>query len=207
VFTVNPPGPAVLTLTSVFPSIGVQGSSVPITLTGTKFVAGALVAVNNAGISVGSVVVVSATQITAILTIPPTAPLGAVGLVVTTSDGTSSAVAFTVFSSSSNVTSVTRLNVTGHALNRGTGLFLTIISVTNTGTTTLAGPLYILLDWSTSGVATLQGLPTVYGIPYATINLSSGLAPGATTASLILYYTNPTNAPVGYVSWVFNGGL
>jgi hypothetical protein len=92
-FTVNPPPP---TLTSVTPATGLQGASVPVTLTGTNFVSGATVAVGNPGITVGSVTVVSGTQITATLTIAANAALGAANVTVTTSGGTSGALTFTV---------------------------------------------------------------------------------------------------------------
>ena len=92
-FTVNPPAP---TLTSVSPASGVQGASVPVTLTGTNFVSGAAVSTTNGGITVSNVTVASATQITAIFTIGGSATAGAANVTVTTSGGASGAVAFTV---------------------------------------------------------------------------------------------------------------
>ena len=103
-FTVNPPPP---TLTSVTPATGVQGTSVPVTLTGTNFVSGATVAVSNPGIGVPNVVVVSVTQITATFSIGATAALGAANVTVTTSGGTTNAVAFTVNPPPPTLTSVT----------------------------------------------------------------------------------------------------
>ena len=93
VFTVNPPAP---TLSAVTPASGLQGASVPVTLTGTNFVSGAAVTVNNAGITVGSVAVVSATQITATFTIAANTSPGVANVTVTTSGGTSGAAVFTV---------------------------------------------------------------------------------------------------------------
>ena len=92
-FTVNAAGP---TLTSVSPSSGVRGNSVPVTLTGTNFIAGATVAVSNPNVTVSGVTVVSATQITATFAIAANATLGAANVTVTTSGGTSGAVTFTV---------------------------------------------------------------------------------------------------------------
>jgi hypothetical protein len=92
-FTVNAPPP---TLTIISPATGVQGASVPVTLTGTNFASGATVAVGNPGIAVTNVVVASATQITATLTIAANAALGAANVSVTTSGGTSGALTFTV---------------------------------------------------------------------------------------------------------------
>jgi len=102
-FTVNPPAP---TLTSVSPASGVQGGSVPVTLTGTNFVSGATVSTTNGGITVGSVTVVSATQITATFTIGGSAALGTTNVTVTTSGGASGAQTFTVNPPAPTLTSV-----------------------------------------------------------------------------------------------------
>jgi hypothetical protein len=93
VFTVNPPPPR---LSTIAPATGVRGAAVPVTLTGANFVGGATVAIGNTGITVGSVTVVSTTQITATFTIAANATLGAANVTVTTSAGTSAPVVFTV---------------------------------------------------------------------------------------------------------------
>ena len=92
-FTVNLAPP---TLTSISPNNGVQGQSVPVTLTGTNFIAGATIGESGAGITVNNTTVVSATQITATFTIAGNAPTGAQNITVTTSGGTSSPQIFTV---------------------------------------------------------------------------------------------------------------
>ena len=72
-FTVNPPLP---TLTSVSPTSGVQGNAVPVTLTGTNFVAGSTINVpGGGGITVSATTVTSATTITATFTLLPCTPL------------------------------------------------------------------------------------------------------------------------------------
>src|SRR5580765_2799603 len=84
------------TVTSISVNSGVQGQSVPVTLTGTNFIAGATIGLSGAGITVSSTTVVSATQITATFTIAGNAATGAQNVTVTTSAGTSGAQAFTV---------------------------------------------------------------------------------------------------------------
>ncbi len=84
------------TLTSIGPNSGVQGQSVPVTLTGTNFVAGATIALSGAGITVSNTTVLSATQITATFAIAANASTGAQNVTVTTSGGTSGAQPFTV---------------------------------------------------------------------------------------------------------------
>src|SRR4029077_15915864 len=94
-FMVNSVG-ALPTLTSISPNNGVQGQSVPVTLTGTNFIAGATIGLKGAGITVSNTTVVSTTQITATFTIAANAPTGAQNITVTTSGGTTGAHAFTV---------------------------------------------------------------------------------------------------------------
>src|ERR1039457_2392998 len=78
-----------VTLTSVAPNSGTQGSSVPVTLAGTNFMAGSTVVVSGSGVTAGSLVVGSATQITATLTIAANAAPGP--RTVTVTRGTESA--------------------------------------------------------------------------------------------------------------------
>jgi predicted extracellular nuclease len=102
------------------------------------------------------------------------------------------------------VTSRTRLNATGLALNRATGRYTGLISVTNTGATPLTGPVYVFFSNLTPGV-TLPDLPTFNGQPYATINLGAGLAPGATGSTISISFADPTNARIGYTTTRFDG--
>ena len=68
-----------------------------VTLTGTNFVSPATVSTTNSGIAVSGVTVVSSTRITATFSIGASAALGAANVTVTSSGGTSGAVAFTVY--------------------------------------------------------------------------------------------------------------
>ena len=61
------------TLTSVAPNLGIQGTTVAVTLTGTNFVVGATtVNVSGAGVTVNTVVVGSNTSLTANFVLDPT---------------------------------------------------------------------------------------------------------------------------------------
>jgi hypothetical protein len=91
-FTINPPPPS---LGSVTPPSGAVGTSVGVTLTGANFLSGAVVNTGT-GVNASNIVVVSATQINATLTIAANAPFGPGNITVTTSGGTSGAVTFTV---------------------------------------------------------------------------------------------------------------
>ena len=125
-FTVNLAPP---TLTSISPNSGVQGQSVPVTLTGTNFVAGATIGLSGAGITVSSTTVVSATQITATFTIAANAATGAQNVTVTTSGGTSGAQSFTV-----NLPPPTLTSISPNSGVQGQG-----VAVTLTGTNFVAG--------------------------------------------------------------------
>jgi hypothetical protein len=166
VFTVNPPAP---TLATVSPASGVQGNSLPVTLTGSNFVAGATVAVSNTGIAVSNVTVVSATQITATLTIAANAATGAANVTVTTSGGTSNAIAFTVNTPVVAPPPTTVTNVSSTAANgpHGTGAVIPI-TVTFSAAVTVTGTPQISLNsggtaiyTSGSGTSTLTFTYTV----------------------------------------------
>jgi hypothetical protein len=110
-FTINAPAP---TLSSINPSSGVQGANVAVTLTGTNFSSGAIVNAGS-GITVSNVTIVNPTQITATFGISPSATLGNTSVTVTTSGGTSAAVAFSVTASAPPTFTPIRVNAGGSA--------------------------------------------------------------------------------------------
>ena len=129
-FTITPCAtPALPTLTSVSPNNGIAGATVPVTLTGTNFVAGATVNVSNPGVTVSSVNVVSGTEITATFTIAADAVTGAAGVTLTTSGGTSGAVGFSVNPGPPTLTSISP----------NSGAAGSVVPVTLTGTNFVAG--------------------------------------------------------------------
>ncbi len=83
------------TLGAIDPNAAPQNSSTKVQLTGSNFVQGAEITVDNSGIVVDRVTVVDPAHITAVFTIASNAPAGATEVNVTTPGGTSS-VAFTV---------------------------------------------------------------------------------------------------------------
>ena len=96
-FTVNPPPPGPPTLTSVSPSDGTRGTTVPVTLTGTNFVVGATtVTVAGGGVTVTNVIVGSGTSLTANFVLDPAAAAGPRTVTVTTDGGTSGGQIFTI---------------------------------------------------------------------------------------------------------------
>src|SRR5450432_823734 len=92
---VTPPPPAPV-LSGIAPNGGTQGTSVPVTLTGSNFQAGVTVAIGGTGVTTSNVTVVSSTQIAATLSIAATAATGVHSITVVTSAGSSAAQPFTV---------------------------------------------------------------------------------------------------------------
>jgi uncharacterized protein len=104
------------------------------------------------------------------------------------------------------VTSRTRVNATAPVLNRATGRYNANISITNTGTTPLAGPVYVFFQNLPAGV-TLPDLKVTNGIPYATVNVGAGLAPGATSGNVAISFADPSNARIVYTTQRFDGSF
>lgn len=89
--------PVTPTLTSVVPSTGAQGETVPVTLIGTGFVIGATtVDVSGSGVTVNTIVVSTTTTLTAHFVLDAMATIGARDVTVTTAGGTSGSQTFTI---------------------------------------------------------------------------------------------------------------
>jgi hypothetical protein len=84
------------TLTGLSNTEGVQGDTLVVTLTGTNFTSGAVVAVSGTLVTIGPVSVVNSTTLTTTFTIATTAANTARNVTVLTSNGTSGAMTFTV---------------------------------------------------------------------------------------------------------------
>jgi hypothetical protein len=98
---IDPPAP---TLTAISPAQGILGTTVAVTLTGTNFIVGGTIV---QGIPTNSVVVVSATSLTANFVLDPAGvTIGANAVTVRTTGGTSGPASFTVVPPAPNLTSV-----------------------------------------------------------------------------------------------------
>ena len=132
IVTVTSP-PEAPVLSSIAPNVGVQGTNVPVTLTGSNFQTGATVAIGGSGISATGVTVVSATQITATFVIAATASTGAHSVIVTTGAGSSAAQSFTV-----NAPAPVKPTLTSLSPNAATRGSTVTVTLTGTGFTTPA---------------------------------------------------------------------
>ncbi len=174
-----------VTLASVAPAMGTLGSTIPVTLTGSNFVTGAIVAVNNPGVMVNNVVVVSDTQITATLTISPTAATGAASVTVTTAAGIGGPASFTINQPTINPASLTLspAAVVG-------GISTTANTVTLTGAAPAGGAIVTLASNN----------------PAATVPASVTVAAGATVSpSFTISTTAVTATTPAVISATYNG--
>ncbi len=155
-------------LTSASPASAVQGVTVNAELTGTNFTPGTTVGVSGSGVSAGNITVVSTTQITATLTISAAAVAGTYNISVTTANGTSNTVPFTVTAGTPAPTFT--------SINPSSGTQGTSVPLTLNGTGFTAGS-QVRLDGSAVPFSnvTVSG-PTRIA---ATLNLAANLAIGA----------------------------
>ena len=91
----------------------------------------------------------------------------------------------------------------GLAYSRVTQTFSGAVTITNVGSTSVTGPLQVLLTGLPSTVTLVNATGSFAGIPYLTVP-TSGLAPGqAVTAAVQL--KNPANATINFVPSIYWG--
>ena len=103
-----------------------------------------------------------------------------------------------------DVTAQVATSSTGLVLNRTTQAFNGYITLTNRGSTALAGPLQLQLAELPAGVTLSNASGTHAGQPYVTI--AGGLAPGASVTAQ-LSFADPSHVAVHYVPLVFSGNF
>ena len=179
-----------VTITSVTPPTGLTSGGTPITITGTGFITGATV--NIGGNSATSIVVVSATSITAVT---PTGSVGVQNVVVTTSAGSATltggftytgvqvnAISPTYGPVAGNITvTITGVGfVTGSTVKIG-GVSATNVAIVNSTTITATAP---------AGTAGAKDVTVT--TPTETATLTGGFTYAAVTVTAV----NPTNGPL-----------
>jgi hypothetical protein len=170
--------PAAPTLTSIAPMSGIRGTSTPVALIGTNFVAGATVVVSPAaaGVSISGVTVASPTEIDATITSTTGAAVGTVNIGVVTAGGASNTLPFTI-------TGPVLTSIVPVSAMRGTGMpvGITLNGSGLTGTTSV--------NVSGNGI-TVTGV-TVVGDTAVTATLS--IAASASAGARNVTVTTPTN--------------
>jgi hypothetical protein len=110
-----------------------------------------------------------------------------------------------ISSLATNVSGQVSVTQTGFARNHATGLWVSTVTVKNTGGSSIAGPLEVVLTSLTAGVTMTNNTGTFGGSPYITVSTGS-LAPGA-SASVSIQFANPSNGFIGYTAATYSGGL
>jgi hypothetical protein len=175
------------TLTSVSPSSGAPGASVPVTLTGTNFVSPVTVNIPGSGVTAGSASVVSSTQITTTFNISSGATLGGYTVSVTTINGTSGTATFTVAPPPPTLTSISPSSASPS----------TNTPVTLTGTN-FTSP--VTINIGASGVTT-SGVTVTSNTQ---INANFNVAANATTGDHNVSVST-SNGTTGAVTFTVNG--
>jgi uncharacterized repeat protein (TIGR01451 family) len=161
------------TITSINPNSGPAAGGTSVTITGTNFKSGATVTFG--GKPGTSVVVVSATRITAVT---PTMTAGPVNVVVTNPDGQSANVGFTFTANSKGTTTTAEnRNVTMSASNQTASLFANVF-VTSGGPVTEGTVTFTIKDGSGNTI----GAPAQSGTITNSFASASYTLPGATPA-------------------------
>ncbi len=178
------------TLSSVTPNTGVRGTTVPVTLTGTNFTAAATVGVSGSGVTCTVSGTPTATSLSASCAITATAGIGGHNVTVSTVNGNSNPIAFTV----ANPPAATVTSVTPNAGVRGTTLPVALVGTnfTATGTTVAV---------SGGGVTcTVTGTPTA-----TTANASCAISAGAGLGAHNLTVTNLGGTASNAVTFTVTG--
>ena len=106
---------------------------------------------------------------------------------------------------STNVSSQVKVTQTGFVRNRATGLWGSTLTVSNTGGSSIAGPIKMVLTNLTPGVTMVNNTGMSGGSPYITVT-AGALATGA-SVSVPIQFNNPSNGLIAYTAVTFSGGL
>jgi len=102
-----------------------------------------------------------------------------------------------------DVTASVKIVRGGVTLNRATGKYSANVTLTNTGSTALAGPLNLRLDGLTAGVTLDNKSGEQGGAPYLTLP-GGGLAPGASVV-VTTVFVNPAKVAINYTAKLISG--
>ena len=182
-----PPG----ALSSISPTTGARGTSVPVILSGTGLTGSTGITVTGGGITVGAFTVVNDTTITATFTIAATAALTARNVTVSTAGGVSNPETFTVVSPGTP----TLTSISPNSGLRGAAVFVTL---TGTGFTTTGTTVNVVAP---AGGLTVTGVTVVNP---TTITATFTTGGGATIGPRSIFVTTPGGS-TGDVTYTVTG--
>jgi len=176
------------TLTSIAPTSGLRGTSVPVTFTGTNLTGATGITISGDGITITGMTVVSSTTVTATFAIPVFAAPTARSVTITTPSGTSNAVTFTVIAPPAP----TLTSITPSSGARGTSFPVTLIGTNFTPTGNTIGVTGTLI--SVGGVTVISSTQ---------INLTFSIGAGAALGARTVTVTNAGGTSNGVTFTVF----
>jgi hypothetical protein len=101
-----------------------------------------------------------------------------------------------------NVTSLVSISRSGLTMNRFTYKYTGSVTITNSSTQTLTGPLHLGLQGLSAGVTLDNKSGDEDGVPYITLPVT-GLAPGQ-KVTVTTTFSNPNKVSIGYTPMLFN---
>jgi outer membrane protein assembly factor BamB len=104
-----------------------------------------------------------------------------------------------------DVTSQVKVTNTAFVLNRASRLITTLMTITNTGSTTINGPIQTVVGNLPAGVTLANAAGTHNGSPYITV-ASGPLAPGA-SAAIQLQFNDPTYIVFSLTALTYSGSF
>jgi len=189
------------TLTSISPTSGFRNTSVSVTLTGTGLTGASAINVSGGaanGITVSGIGVVSDTQVDATFTISATAPFAARTVSVTTPNGTTNTVTFTVTAQAPTLTGISPtsgsigatgipVTLTGTNLTGATAITISGTGVSHGAITVNAAGNQITTTFSITRTAAVGARSVTVTTPGGTTNAET-----FTVTAAAITFTNPT---------------
>jgi predicted extracellular nuclease len=93
----------------------------------------------------------------------------------------------------------------GYTVNRTTGQYNGTVTITNSGSAAISGPVNVELTGLPAGVTLINKSGMHNGVPYITMS-SAAMAPGATIA-MPLQFSNPSKVPLSYSTIIYSGSF
>ena len=125
--------------------------------------------------------------------------------VTLTCSGVNSPPYFSLQNNAANVSGAVSVSWGGYAVNHGTHVWTSTMTVTNTSGAALAGPVQVLLTSLTAGVNMTDASGTHSSIPFITVTVGP-LAAGA-NASVPIQFQNPNSYSIQFTPVTYSGGL
>jgi hypothetical protein len=105
-----------------------------------------------------------------------------------------------------NVSDQVRVTSTGLLYSRVSGTFSGTMTVTNTGSGNISGPVQVALTNLTAGVALTNATGIISGNPCVTIPSVTGLGPGQ-SAAVLIRFSNPSKVAITFAPIVYSGSI